>query len=136
DRGLIRAAVAGLLFGLTALGPLGAVAEDKPPAAASELPQRVETRHTIGLAGHQLDYRAVAETIGLTDQKGEPSAAVFTVSYLAEAPSGQHRPVAFVFNGGPGAAAVFLHLGGLGPRILDSPASGAAPSPPVRLIDN
>src|SRR5207253_3316973 len=76
------------------------------------------------------------ETIGLTDQKGEPTAAVFTVSYVAEAPAGQKRPVAFVFNGGPGAAAVFLHLGGLGPRILDSPASGAVPSPPVKVIDN
>jgi carboxypeptidase C (cathepsin A) len=83
-----------------------------------------------------LDYRAVAETIGLTDRKGEASASVYTVSYLADAAAGQKRPVAFVFNGGPGAASVFLHLGGLGPRILETPASGAAPSPPVHLVDN
>ena len=88
------------------------------------------------LPGHPLDYRAVAETIGLTDRKGEATASVYTVSYLADAPAGQQRPVAFVFNGGPGAASVFLHLGGLGPRILETPASGAAPSPPVHLIDN
>ena len=38
--------------------------------------------------------------------------------------------MAFVFNGGPGAAAVFLHLGALGPRILETPPTGAVPNPP------
>ena len=111
-------------------------ADDKPAAAAPELPARVETRHTINLAGKPLDYRAVAETIGLTDRKGAAVASVYTVSYLADAPAGQLRPVAFVFNGGPGAASVFLHLGALGPRVLDTPATGAVPGPPARLIDN
>src|SRR5436309_4546026 len=101
-----------------------AVADDKPGSA--EPPQRVETRHSTTLGNHSLDYRAIAETIGLTDQKGEPSASIFTVSYLAEPAAGERRPVAFVFNGGPGAASVFLHLGALGPRILDTPATGAA----------
>jgi carboxypeptidase C (cathepsin A) len=123
-----------LLFLLLASVPAGA--QEKPHAPAPDLPERVETRHTVTAAGRQLDYRAVAETIGLTDQKGEPSASIFTVSYLADAPAGQARPVAFVFNGGPGAAAVFLHLGALGPRVLDTPPNGAVPSPPFRLVDN
>lgn len=110
-------------------------ADDKPPLP-QEAPARVETQHTLSLAGQPLQYRAVAETIGLTTQKGEPSASVFTVSYLAEAPAGRQRPVAFVFNGGPGAASVFLHLGALGPRLLDTPPTGAVPAPPVRLADN
>lgn len=138
--GRVGRAVAGALLVLSWLAAVPAEAQDKPPGSPSELPARVETRHTIAAAGtaagRPLDYRAVAETIGLTNRKGEPSASVFTVSYLADAPAGQKRPVAFVFNGGPGAAAVFLHLGALGPRILDSPASGAAPGPPVRLADN
>lgn len=125
-----------------------AAADDKPAATVADLPARVETRHAISLPGNlpgtlsgtlatqSLDYRAVAETIGLTDQKGEATASVYTVSYLADPPAGTQRPVAFVFNGGPGAASVFLHLGGLGPRILDTPASGAVPDPPVHLIDN
>ena len=112
-----------------------AVADDKPAAGAGEPPALVETQHKVTLGGHPLEYRAIAETIGLTDQKGEPTASVFTVAYLAE-PAGERRPVAFVFNGGPGAASVFLHLGALGPRILDTPASGAVPSPPVKLSDN
>ena len=124
---------AALLLAATAAGPAGA---DDKPAAGAEPPARTETRHTITLAGHPLDYRAIAETIGLTDQKGEPTASVYTVSYLADAPAGQKRPVAFVFNGGPGAASVFLHLGALGPRILETPPTGAVPPPPFRLVDN
>jgi carboxypeptidase C (cathepsin A) len=129
---------------LIGFGASPAGADDKP--AAAEPPARVETRHTINLAGHPVDYRAIAETIGLTDTKGEPTASIYTVSYIAEAPlntnaantnaAGQRRPVAFVFNGGPGAASVFLHLGALGPRILDTPATGAVPAPPFRLADN
>src|SRR5437868_4672825 len=114
----------------------GPARTDDKPAVGTEPPARTETRHTITLAGHPLDYRAIAETIGLTDQKGEPSASIYTVSYIADEPAGQRRAVAFVFNGGPGAASVFLHLGALGPRVLDTPASGAVPPPPFRLIDN
>ncbi len=129
-------AFATAIFGLLMFVAPPAWGDDKPAAAAAELPARVETRHTIHLAGLSLDYRAIAETIGLTDRKGEPTASVYTVSYLAAPPAGTQRPVAFVFNGGPGAASVFLHLGALGPRILETPASGAVPGPPVRLIDN
>ena len=144
------------LLCLFVLGIPAAPADDKPkePAAnppATELPSRVETRHSIQTEAGKLDYRAIAETIGLTNPKGEPSASIFTVSYIAEpaaasaapaqagpteAPAAPQRPVAFVFNGGPGAAAVFLHLGALGPRILETPPTGAVPSPPFALVDN
>src|SRR5205807_8161575 len=127
---------AGVACCLLMIVGFAARADDKPAAAAAELPARAETRHTINPAGRSLDYRAVAETIGLTDRKGEPTASVYTVSYLADPPAGTQRPVAFVFNGGPGAASVFLHLGAAGPRILETPASGAVPAPPVRLVDN
>jgi carboxypeptidase C (cathepsin A) len=72
----------------------------------------------------------------LTDAKGAQTASIFTVTYIADVSSGGDRPVSFVFNGGPGAASVFLHLGALGPQILETPASGAVPHPPVHLIDN
>jgi carboxypeptidase C (cathepsin A) len=72
----------------------------------------------------------------LTTEKGEPAASIFTVSYIAERPAGTERPVAFVFKGGPGAATVFLHLGAIGPRILETPPTGTVPPPPYRLTDN
>ena len=64
-----------------------ALANDKSAAPAGEPPALVETQHSITLGGHSLNYRAIAETIGLTDQKGEPTASVFTVAYLAESPA-------------------------------------------------
>jgi carboxypeptidase C (cathepsin A) len=152
---LARTLSAALLC-LLVLGAPAAPADDKPNAQAAaegqrgngpasnrpatELPLRVETRHTIRTEAGPLDYRAIAETIDLTTPKGEPSASIFTVSYIAE-PAAQpgadrKRPVAFVFNGGPGASAVFLHLGALGPRILETPPTGAVPNPPFTLVDN
>ncbi|HTT80659.1 MAG TPA: septum formation initiator [Stellaceae bacterium] len=116
-----------------------AKAADPAHGLVPALPARVETRHTITLAGHPFTYRAVAETIGLVNPKGEPAAAIFVVSYLAGSaptPAAERRPVAFFFNGGPGAASVFLQLGAAGPRILETPPDGAAPAPPFRLIDN
>lgn len=102
----------------------------------SDLPARAATHHTIALGNNRLDYEAVAETLPVTDAKGATIASIFTVSYVADGKVGSDRPVSFVFNGGPGAASVFLHLGALGPRILETPANGAVPSPPVRLVDN
>jgi carboxypeptidase C (cathepsin A) len=147
--GPIRLATAALLLIAISVAPYRAGGQEKghtaPPAAgaahsrpevSATLPPPVETTHTITLAGHSLQYRAIAEPIELTTEKGEPAASIFTVSYLAETAVGERRPVAFVFNGGPGAASVFLHLGALGPRIVETPATGAMPPPPYRLVDN
>jgi carboxypeptidase C (cathepsin A) len=120
-------------FVLIMLGNAGVRADEKLEGV---LPARVATHHSIQLGGHRLDYDAIAETFALTDQKGAATATVFTVSYLAMATGGALRPVSFVLNGGPGAASVFLHLGALGPKIMETPGNGDAPSPPVHLVDN
>ncbi len=89
------------------------------------------------LGDRRLDYDAIAEALPLTDRKGTTTASIFTVSYhRRRRRPARARPVSFVFNGGPGAASVFLHLGALGPKVMETPANGDAPSPPVRLVDN
>ena len=110
--------------------------DNKPAPSPPALPEHVETRHTIQLGQRSLDYRAIAETIALTDAKGNKTASVFTIAYLADPKPGQNRPVAFLLNGGPGAASVFLHLGAAGPRIMEDTPGGAVPDPPVKLVDN
>ena len=129
-------ALTAALLCLSVLAAPAVRGDDNLQRSALDLPARAETAHAVETASGRLDYRAVAETIDLTDQKGAPSASIFTVSYVAEPEAGHNRPVAFVFNGGPGAAAVFLHLGALGPRILETPPTGAVPSPPFTLADN
>ncbi len=51
-------------------------------------------------------------------------------------PGEASRPISFVFNGGPGAAAAFLHLGALGPKVLNFTEDGAAPAQPLGLSEN
>ena len=118
---------------LTVYTAVAARADEKPD---SELPARVATHHTIVLGDARLDYEAIAETLPVIDAKGTVTASIYTTSYLVDSATGGPRPVSFVFNGGPGAASVFLHLGALGPRVMETRENGAVPSPPVRLVDN
>ena len=109
----------------------GAQEGDKthPRAAAAErheagkgvirlLPADTITEHSIDTPRGKLAYTATAGTLAFYDQSGDQSAAVFYTAYVAK-DSGANRPLTFVFNGGPGAASAFLHLGLVGPRILD-----------------
>jgi carboxypeptidase C (cathepsin A) len=58
------------------------------------------------------------------------------VSYVLEGPQPSTRPVIFAFNGGPGSASVWLHLGLLGPRRVLMGDAGALLPPPYKLADN
>ena len=130
---MTRIATTAIVLLLAVLGAPSVHADGKPESA---LPPRAVTHHSMMLGGHRVDYDAIAEALPLTDRTGTSTASIFTVSYLVAAPGGAPRPVSFVVNGGPGAASVFLHLGALGPKVLDTPADGDAPTPPVRLVDN
>jgi carboxypeptidase C (cathepsin A) len=118
---------------LVVLGAGGARADEN---GKGELMPRVVTHHSMALGDHRIDYEAIAETLPLTDAKGTTTATIFTVSYIADSKPGVARPVSFVFNGGPGAASVFLHLGAMGPEVLQTRPDGAVPNPPGHLIDN
>ena len=82
------------------------------------LPADSVTEHSIDTAAGKLRYTATAGTLPFYDQSGEQSASVFYTAYVAK-DAGANRPLTFAFNGGPGAASAFLHLGLVGPRILD-----------------
>jgi carboxypeptidase C (cathepsin A) len=85
------------------------------------LPADAVTEHSIDTGNSKLAYTATAGTLAFYDQAGERSAAVFYTAYVAkDLPNkGANRPLTFVFNGGPGAASAFLHLGLVGPKILE-----------------
>jgi len=106
----------------------------KPQASGSEqhdntkgllrlLPADAVSDHSITLGKTKITYTATAGTLPFYDQSGDQSAAVFYTAYVAKDSSGKdlgaNRPLTFVFNGGPGAASAFLHLGLVGPRVLD-----------------
>jgi len=123
-----------IVLAMTLAGTLGIAradedVKDRPQANAVEhrevgkgvlrlLPADAVTEHSIDTPRGKLAYTATAGTLAFYDQSGEQSASVFYTAYVAKgAPA--NRPLTFVFNGGPGAASAFLHLGLVGPRILD-----------------
>jgi carboxypeptidase C (cathepsin A) len=109
---------------------------DRPGAAAAALPaDKAEvTHHTINAGGRVLAYRATAGVLPVTAE-GIPEARMFYVSYELDG-ADKTRPVAFVFNGGPGAASAYLQLGAVGPRRLVLNDDGTVPPPPARFVDN
>jgi len=109
---------------------------DRPGAAEAALPaDKTEvTRHTVNAGGRVLAYRATAGVLPVTAE-GIPEARMFYVSYELDG-ADKTRPLAFVFNGGPGAASAYLQLGAVGPRRLMLNDDGTVPPPPARFVDN
>ena len=99
--------------------------------------QPVVTRHKATVGGKDVAYTATAGQLPITNDAGETEAQIFFVAYTAgSAAPDARRPLLFAFNGGPGAAAVWLHLGTLGPRRVLMLPDGKMPQPPFRLSDN
>ena len=104
------------------------------PGVLSLLPPDSTTEHTLEADGVKLAYTATAGTLNLYEQSGERTAAIFYTAYVLKG-GGPNRPVTFVFNGGPGAASAYLHLGLVGPKVLDF-GPGARDAATARLRDN
>lgn len=107
----------------------------EPPARSSG---------SVALDGHRLAYQVEAGFVPVRsgafgETYGEPEAAIFMTAYQqSDAPSGvsPKRPICFAFNGGPGSASMFLHLGALGPKRVKVRDDGGMPVPPYRVEDN
>lgn len=100
----------------------------------SLIPADAVTTHVLKLATGEIAYTATAGTIEQHDNYGKVTAKVFYTAYVAkDAPV--DRPLTFAFNGGPGAASAYLHLGLVGPRILEFDAGNRDGTAPA-LADN
>ena len=103
--------------------------EEKPIPEA----QSFVTQHQIVNGGKSISYTATAAEHYLKDEEGKPVASVWAVAYTKNGVTDPGtRPVTFVFNGGPGSASVWLHMGLLGPQLVQVPTNadaddGAAP---------
>jgi carboxypeptidase C (cathepsin A) len=88
--------------------------------------------------GERINYVVTAGETFLKNDKGENTAAIFSVAYTKKDPGDpRQRPVTFVFNGGPGSASLWLHMGVFGPKRIVVPSDGKpAGAPPYVLEDN
>jgi len=140
---LAAVCAAALTFGIGA----AAYADDAPPAKTAEakapdksdlppLPADAHVKQTIRLAGREVAYTATVGTIPVRDDKGKLIGQVVFTAYTLDGPADSNRSVTFAFNGGPGAASVYLNLGAIGPKRIPFGAAGNGPSDSARLIDN
>lgn len=122
----------------TSTAPSMASTASAPIHPAAEGDKLSVTEHKLAIGDQTLNYRATAGTMLLRDESAKPKANLFFVSYertdTAAAP--EDRPITFIFNGGPGAAAVWLHLGAIGPKRVALEENGEPPAPPYKLVDN
>ena len=124
-----------------ALVPTVIFAQEAPKGAAATPTPNQEitasvTKHSINLPSGKLDYTATAAQVPLRNETGEVECRMFYVAYEKEGMKGKDRPVTFAFNGGPGSATLWLHMGALGPKRAPMPDDGSLPKPPYEAIDN
>jgi carboxypeptidase C (cathepsin A) len=107
--------------------------EVRPP-----LPAESVSHHTLSLpasasaGARTLHFTAAAGAFRLTDAKGQPEADIGYIAYTLDDADARTRPVAFAFNGGPGASSAWLQLGAIGPwrlALAGTPGPSTEPLP-------
>ncbi|MGD0504753.1 MAG: peptidase S10 [Steroidobacteraceae bacterium] len=119
-------------------------------------PESKTSTGSVTVGGQAISYQAIAGTLivhpkgwddVLRDPKsekegsneGEPrnpnaEASMFYVAYFKT--GGGPRPVTFLFNGGPGSATLWLHMGAFGPRRVVTSTDAHTPAAPYSLVNN
>jgi carboxypeptidase C (cathepsin A) len=122
--------------------------------------ESVSSNGTVTIGGQSIAYQAIAGTLIVHpkdwddvprdpkadrgnppggDEGGEgrnptAEASMFYVAYFKN--GGGSRPVTFIYNGGPGSATVWLHMGAFGPRRIVTATDAHTPAAPYSLINN
>jgi carboxypeptidase C (cathepsin A) len=94
------------------------------------------THHELTLAGKSLKYTATAGTLLIRDEEDKPYGSIFYVAYTLDGADAATRPVSFLYNGGPGSATLWLHMGSFSPVRIETDSPKATAGPPFKLIPN
>jgi carboxypeptidase C (cathepsin A) len=97
----------------------------------------VVTHHSVTVHGKTINYTATVAQMPLKNASGETEAHIFYMAYTLDSVSDiTKRPLSFCFNGGPGSASMWVHMGGMGPRSPKLMPNGSMPPPPYQMKDN
>ncbi len=96
----------------------------------------VQTHHQVTVDGKLLKYTATAGRLPIKRGDGRIEAEMFYVAYTLDGQDAARRPLTFAFNGGPGSASIWLHMGALGPKRVVLQQDGFMPPAPYRMEDN
>ncbi len=95
-----------------------------PPETASV------TKHDLQVGGQTIHYTASAGNLLISDDKDKPNGSIFYAAYTQDGADPRTRPVTFFYNGGPGAATIWLHMGSFGPvRVITESPNATGPAP-------
>ena len=94
------------------------------------------THHSLTLSGTAIAYTATAGHLSALSSSQAPEASIFYVAYTADGAAAATRPVTFFFNGGPGSATAWLHLGSFAPKRLVTGVPATTQTLPFPYVDN
>ncbi len=112
--------------------------------------EQSNSRGSVTIRGKRVDYDAVAGNLVVhgrdwddTPQNADPDAkqppastSMFYVAYFADNKGKSPRPITFIYNGGPGSASVWLHMGAFGPKRVITSKDSHTPAAPYTLANN
>ena len=88
------------------------------------------TKHDWTAGGHTIHYTATAGNLLIRDDENKPNGSIFYVAYTEDGAERRTRPVTFFYNGGPGSATIWLHMGSVGPvRVVTQSPEATGPAP-------
>src|SRR6185437_7980827 len=94
------------------------------------------THHELNLGGKSLKYTATAGTLLIRDEEDKPYGSIFYVAYTLDGADPATRPISFLYNGGPGSATLWLHMGSFSPVRIETDSPKATAGPPFQLVPN
>ena len=119
--------------------PLITFAEEKADASAkAEKPEAKTwvTEHSARIGGQKIDYTVTAGTMLMKNADDEPHALFGYTAYVAKGGNQNERPIMFAYNGGPGSASIWLHMGILGPQRAVVTDAGFTNNGPYKRVVN
>ncbi len=94
------------------------------------------TKHDTTIGGRQIHYTATAGNLLIRDEKDAPNGSIFYTAYTEDGAEAKNRPVTFFYNGGPGAATIWLHMGSFGPVRVVTDSPEATHPAPFEVVQN
>lgn len=110
--------------------------KDANPEHYWATPRSVSTQGDVTVGGQHIRYSADAATLILHDKDGKPTGEIFYVAYFKSGGNASRRPIAFLYNGGPGGSSSPLHMGAFGPVRVVTEGHTHTPPAPYQLVGN
>ena len=133
---LLSASIAVPVFAQDRQKPDDAAKHDDEKTSPIPPEKTSATHHDGTLGGRTIHYTATAGTLLIHNDEDKPYGSIFYVAYTEDGADAKSRPVTFLYNGGPGSATLWLHMGSVGPVRVVTASPAATGSAPYQIVPN